>query len=220
MIRQAVFPGLLALVPALVLTLAQARAEPPAGFARLADIAPDLKQDMRYAGPGNFTGHPVPGYGAPQCWLRSDAAQALAAAQKDAKAHGFSLVVYDCYRPKRAVAAFVEWSQNPDQSTKAEHYPRLAKSQLFPQGYIAERSTHSTGLAVDLGVIGWNFGTPFDYFDQRSWTESKTIPPAHAHRETLVALMRRHGFENYPREWWHFTFRGAADAPSYDAEID
>lgn len=208
-------------VPLCLLALAApARAEPPPGFARLVEIAPDIAQDMRYAGSNNFTGRPVPGYRAPQCWLRAEAARALAAAQADARAHGFSLVVYDCYRPKRAVSSFVEWSRSADQSAKAGYYPRLDKSQLFPQGYIAAQSTHSTGLAVDLGVQGWDFGTPFDFFDQRSWTESKVPGDAHAHRETLVALMKRHGFQNYPREWWHFTFKGARNAASYDAEVE
>ncbi len=209
-----------ALLLCLLLPAATASAEPPAGFSRLADLAPDIAQDMRYAGANNFTGHPVPGYRAPQCWLRTDAAKALAAAQEDAKAHGFSLVVYDCYRPKRAVSSFVEWSRNADQSTKAEYYPRLDKSQLFPQGYIAEQSGHSTGLAVDLGVQGWNFGTPFDFFDRRSWTRSPSKGDAHAHREALVALMKRHGFTNYPREWWHYSFNGAGKAESLDAEIE
>lgn len=197
-----------------------AGAAPPPGFARLSDVAPDIAQDMRYAGANNFTGHPVPGYRAPQCWLRAEAARALADAQADAKAHGFSLVVYDCYRPRRAVSSFVEWSRNADQSTKPDYYPRLHKSQLFPQGYIAEQSTHSTGLAVDLGVLGWNFGTPFDFFDQRSWTKSQTGGDARAHRDALVALMRRHGFENYPREWWHYTFKGAGNGSSHDVEVE
>jgi D-alanyl-D-alanine dipeptidase len=192
---------------------------PPPGFARLADVAPDIVQDMRYASRDNFTGAPVPGYGAPQCWLRAEAAKALAAAQKDARARGVSLVVYDCYRPLRAVSAFVDWSRSADQRTKAEHYPGLDKSALFPEGYIAEHSTHSTGLAVDIGVKGWDFGTPFDFFDPRSWTKSKTSKTARAHRDALVALMRRRGFENYPREWWHFTYKGADGAPSYDVEI-
>lgn len=193
--------------------------EPPPGFARLADVAPDIVQEMRYAGADNFTGAPVPGYDAPQCWIRTEAAKALAAAQKDARVRKISLVVYDCYRPLRAVSAFVDWSRNADQRTKTEHYPRLAKSALFPEGYIAEHSTHSTGLAVDIGVKGWNFGTPFDFFDTRSWTKAKTSKTARAHRDALVRLMRRHGFENFPREWWHFTYKGADGAPSYDVEI-
>lgn len=211
------------LLAALVAPCAQdnARAgEPPPGFVRLADVAPDVLQDMRYAGPNNFTGAPVPGYGAPQCWLRADAARALASAAAEAQKRGFSLVVYDCYRPRRAVAAFVDWSRNPDQRTKAEHYPGVDKSALFAKGYIAEHSTHSTGLAVDIGVKGWDFGTPFDFFDPRSWTKATSSTKARANRETLVALMRRHGFENYPREWWHFTYKSANGAPSYDVEIN
>jgi D-alanyl-D-alanine dipeptidase len=194
--------------------------ELPPDFVRLSDVAPKIAQDMRYAGPHNFTGQPVPGYKAPQCWLRADAARALAEAQADAHAHGFNLVVYDCYRPRRAVAAFMEWSKNDDQSTKPNYYPRVEKRTLFAQGYIAEKSAHSTGLAVDLGVKGWDFGTPFDFFDKRSATKARVPSKARERRETLVALMKRHGFVNYPREWWHFTLQGASEkAPSYDVEI-
>lgn len=194
--------------------------EPPPGFVRLADVAPAIKQDMRYAGAQNFTGRPVPGYAVPQCWLRAEAAQALAEAETEAHRSGFDLVVYDCYRPIRAVSAFVAWSRSPDEATKRDYYPNVEKRKLFPQGYIALKSGHSTGLAVDLGVVGWGFGAPFDYFDRRSWTQSKVGPVAHANRERLVALMRRHGFENYPREWWHFSLRGAKDVQSYDLPIE
>lgn len=194
--------------------------ELPPDFVRLADVAPGVAQDMRYASANNFTGKPVPGYRAAQCWLRSDAAKALAAAQDEAHAKGFDLIVYDCYRPRRAVAAFVEWSKSADLRTKRRYYPHVEKRALFAQGYIAEKSGHSTGLAIDLGVRGWDFGSPFDFFDRRSWTEARVPAKAHKRRETLVALMRKHGFENYPREWWHFSFGPVADAESYDAEIE
>ena len=194
--------------------------EPPKGFTRLTDVAPEIRQEMRYAGADNFTGKPVPGYHAPDCWLKADAAQALAAAQADARRQGFSLVVYDCYRPQQAVDAFVRWSRNPDRSTKADYYPHIDKRSLFARGYIARRSSHSTGLAVDIGVSGWDFGSPFDYFDRRSWTKTRVPTEARAHRDALVALMRRHGFINYPREWWHFTYGDAEKAPIYDAVID
>ena len=36
--------------------------ELPRGFAYLREVAPDILQDIRYAGPDNFTGRPVPGY--------------------------------------------------------------------------------------------------------------------------------------------------------------
>ena len=210
-------------LPSLAATLVVPAAcadEPPPGFVRLADVAPGIEQDIRYAGSNNFTGAPVPGYAAPQCWLRREAAQALARAQALAHRRGFDLVVYDCYRPRRAVAAFLAWSKNPDESTKDAYYPRVAKSELFAQGYIAERSTHSTGLAVDIGVKGWDFGAPFDYFDRRSWTKTPVGRAAQSSREKLTALLQSVGFENYPREWWHFSYRGAKAAESFDAEID
>jgi D-alanyl-D-alanine dipeptidase len=205
---------------AMIFAVRATAGELPQGFARLSDIAPGVAQDMRYAGPDNFTGAPLPGYRSPQCWLRAEAAKALARAQAEAHRMGFDLVVHDCYRPRRAVAAFVEWSRNADQRTKRDYYPNIDKRALFAQGYIAEKSGHSTGLAVDLGVRGWNFGTPFDFFDQRSWTRAKAPREARLHRERLVALMRRHGFVNYPREWWHFSFSGVKDATSHDAEIE
>ena len=194
--------------------------ELPSGFVRLTNIAPEIRQEMRYASSDNFTGRSVPGYRAPDCWLRSEAAQALAAAQTDAQRQGFSLVVYDCYRPQRAVDAFVRWSRNPDQSTKNNYFPRIDKRSLFARGYIARRSSHSTGLAVDIGVQGWDFGSPFDFFDRRSWTRTHVKPDARAHRNVLLALMKRHGFINYSREWWHFTFGDANNAPIYDIEIE
>ncbi|QGM45733.1 M15 family metallopeptidase [Methylocystis heyeri] len=195
-------------------------AEPPPGFVRLADAAPGVIQEMRYAGADNFTGRPVPGYGAAQCWLRAEAARALKAAQAEARRRGLDLVVYDCYRPRRAVAAFMEWSKNPDEAAKSAHYPNIDKRSLFAQGYIAEQSTHSTGLAVDIGVKGWDFGAPFDFFDRRSWTDARVPGVARAHRASLVALMRRHGFENYPREWWHFAYRAEKNPESYDVPIE
>ena len=193
--------------------------ELPPGLSRLSDIAPDITQEMRYARADNFTGRIVDGYRAPQCWMKTEAALALAQAQAAARARGFSLVVYDCYRPERAVRAFVDWSRNADQSTKKEYFPGIAKDKLFAQGYIAEHSAHSTGLAVDIGVVGWRFGTPFDFFDRRSWTQSAVGAQARAHRDALVAVMQSAGFTNYPREWWHFSFGDPQNAPAYDVEI-
>jgi len=216
---QGVRSGALLAALALLTAPAATAQTPPPGFARLADIAPQVAQEMRYAGANNFTGKPVPGYRAPQCWLRADAARALATADRTARAQGITLVVYDCYRPTRAVRAFADWSQSADEATKPAYFPNVDKRSLFAQGYIALQSTHSTGLAVDLGAKGLDFGTPFDFFDKSSWTGSRVSPQARRNRDKLVALMRRAGFVNYPREWWHFSLKGAAGAPGYDAEI-
>jgi D-alanyl-D-alanine dipeptidase len=195
---------------------------PPPGFVRLADVAPTIVQDMRYASADNFTGRPVPGYKAGQCWLRREVALALAAAQKDAEAQGLSLIVYDCYRPERATKAFVVWAQDAtDQAMKQAFYPRIDKSALFEQGYISKTSTHSLGIAVDLGFISLDFGTPFDLFDATSSTKHPQVDAAaKANREKLLVLMRKHGFENFEKEWWHFTFKGVDDAKPLDVEIE
>ena len=66
---------------------------------------------------------------------------------------GFTLKVYDCYRPARAVAAFVHWAKEPDDpKAKTVYYPNLPKSALFPD-YIATRSGHSRGATLDLTLV-------------------------------------------------------------------
>ena len=126
----------------------------PDGFVRLSDVAPDIVQEIRYAGEHNFMGRPVAGYEGPQCWLTREAADALVQVQAAVKVQGYSLKVYDCFRPQRAVSDFVEWAKDPaDDLTRAEFYPRLAKDQLFPLGLIAEKSGHSRGSTVDVTLV-------------------------------------------------------------------
>ncbi len=212
--------ALAVLLAALAAVPAQAKNLPP-GFVRLAEVAPSIRQDMRYAGSHNFMGRRAPGYGKAQCWLRREAALALAEVQREVLARDQSLVVYDCYRPQRAVEGFYRWAMNPrDQARRREFYPEIEKSRLFALGYIARQSSHSTGLAVDLGVDGVDFGTSFDFFDPRSNTaNTKISPKAAENRRALVERMARHGFKNLPEEWWHFSYGDAAPAKSFDVEI-
>ena len=125
----------------------------PENFVYLRDIDPTILQDMRYAEPGNFTRARVPGYDAPECVLVRPAAEALAAVQANLHAKGLTLKVYDCYRPARAVTAFVDWAKEPDDpAAKTMYYPNLPKAALFPD-YIATRSGHSRGATVDLTLV-------------------------------------------------------------------
>jgi D-alanyl-D-alanine dipeptidase len=68
----------------------------PSGFVRLREVAPTIRQDIRYATPFNFTGRRVPGYEAAECILLRPAAEALARAQARLTAQGYALKVYDC----------------------------------------------------------------------------------------------------------------------------
>ena len=94
---------------------------------------------MRYLTNHNFMGRRVPGYRENVCLLTRQAATALATVQKAVKAEGYTLKVYDCYRPQRSVDAFVRWGKDlSDQRMKREFYPRVRKSRVFKEGYIAD----------------------------------------------------------------------------------
>ena len=126
----------------------------PKGFVYLRDIDPTIVQDIRYAGSHNFVGRPIRGYLAAECILSEPAARALEAVQRMLAEKKLSLIVWDCYRPKRAVADFLQWSKDPAHSEmKTEFYPRTDKKELFALGYLAKRSAHSRGSTVDLGIV-------------------------------------------------------------------
>ena len=134
--------------------LAVADTDGPPDFVDLHDVVPSIRTDIRYYTAHNFTGHPIDGYQAPMCILTRPAADALGRAQQDFLERGYSLKVYDCYRPQRAVDDFVVWAEDlADQQMKAEFYPRVDKSTLFADGYIAEKSGHSRGSTVDLTLV-------------------------------------------------------------------
>ena len=135
---------------------AAAQPEPtaPAEFVSLSDVDPTILLDIRYITPHNLIGDPVDGYRAPMCMLTHPAAEALSNAQQEFLDQGYSLKVYDCYRLQRAVNDFVAWANNlPDQRMKAEFYPRVDKTELFADGYIADRSGHTRGSTVDLTLV-------------------------------------------------------------------
>lgn len=225
--------------------------QPKVPLVALRDIAPSIAIDMRYATPNNFTGAPVDGYGAAECLLRRPVAEALARVASELTRHDppLGLLIYDCYRPERAVRAFANWAERPEKGSKPYH-PRIGKTQLFARGYIASRSGHSRGTAVDLTLVplaaamqlgepsagpgpdctapkaerpddvGVDMGTGFDCFDVRSHTKSADVTAEQRRwRQTLKSAMERQGFENYTREWWHFSYPAADDGRSFDVPI-
>jgi D-alanyl-D-alanine dipeptidase len=155
--------------------------------------------DVRYATPNNFTGAPLPGYLANRAFLRREAAVALARVQRDLKGQRLGLKIFDSYRPVRATLAMVDWTE------------RVNRSDLLRDGYIASRSRHNLGLAIDLTLIDLadgkelDMGTPFDTFSAAAHTANATGVAA-ANRQRLKAAMEREGFVNYDQEWWHFSF--------------
>jgi D-alanyl-D-alanine dipeptidase len=187
-----------------------------------------IRADIRYAGPGNFVGEPVDGYAAPKCLLSRAAGEALARVQSMLREVELGLYIFDCYRPQRGVDHFVRWAADTaDVRTKAEYYPNVRKSRLFADGYIATRSGHSRGSTIDLTLARLaddgpgeqlDMGTPFDFLDPLSTTESTDVTPEQrANRLNLRDAMEEGGFRNYAAEWWHYTLR---DEPYPDEYFD
>jgi len=140
---------------ALALTApAGAQQKAPAGFVSLKAEVPSIKVEMRYLTYHNFIGRPIRGYRDPLCIVTRETAAALDRVQSAVRAKGYTLKVYDCYRPQRAVDDFVAWGKRlDDQRMKAEFYPRVRKRDVFKDGYIATKSGHSRGSTIDLTLV-------------------------------------------------------------------
>ena len=158
-----------------------------------------IRVDARYATRDNFTGEPLPGYEAPRVLLRREAAAALGRVQARLRTGGLGLKVFDGYRPVRATLAMVDWAE------------RTGRRALVDSGYIARRSRHNLGVAVDLTLVDpasgseLPMGTPFDTFTPEAHTANAT-GRVRRYREILVRVMESEGFRNYEKEWWHFSY--------------
>jgi len=185
------------------------------GFVYLNDTDDNIIVDLKYYSTQNFTGQFVEGYLSNTAILTKESALALSNAQDDFNKLGYSLILYDAYRPQRSVDFFVQWSKNPyDTINKRIYYPDVKKSELFELGYIASKSGHSRGSTVDVSLIEistnkvLDMGTIFDYFGIESHTFFNDISEKQkSNRLILYEVMSKNGFKNYSKEWWHFTLK-------------
>tara|TARA_B100000927_G_scaffold17109_1_gene13271 strand:+ start:49 stop:711 length:663 start_codon:yes stop_codon:yes gene_type:complete len=183
------------------------------GFVYLKDIDNSIIVDLKYFSTENFTGQYVKGYHSNTAILTKEAALALSNVQDDLKKLGYSLILFDAYRPQSAVNFFMQWSNDlNDTINKSIYYPNIKKSQLFELGYIAYKSGHSRGSTVDVSLVKisnnkeLDMGTVFDYFGVESHTFFDEISENQkANRLLLYEVMVDNGFKNYSKEWWHYT---------------
>lgn len=157
---------------------------------------PDIELDIRYATPDNFLGRAV--YTAARCYLVTDAAHRLSAADMALRTEGFRLIVWDCYRPRSVQYAM--WEILPDPTYVADP---------------ARGSRHNRGAAVDVGVVGLDgepvpLPTGHDDFTPAAHRDAEDLPAAAiANRERLERAMVQAGWIPLASEWWHF------DAPDW-----
>jgi D-alanyl-D-alanine dipeptidase len=194
-------------------------------FAFVDEAVPGIRWDAKYATWDNFTGRPVDGYPVNRIAGTRALCSALADARDTAAASGLGLLLWDGYRPQRAVDCFVRWSRQPEDGlTKRRHYPNIARLEVFARGYVAARSGHSRGSTVDLTLYRLAgselapMGGRHDLMDPISHHGATQITPTAArNRAQLRAIMETCGFTAYASEWWHYTL---TDEPFPDTYFD
>ncbi len=195
----------------------------PEGFVYINEFIPNAVIDLRYSTDHNFIGKPIDGYKSQKCIISKKAAIALKEVEKELAEYGFGIKIFDSYRPQRAVDHFVRWAKVLDDTlTKSEFYPTVDKKDLFKKGFITSKSSHTRGSTVDLTIINLkdekklDMGSNFDYFGKLSWVISTDITTEQqAHRALLQIIMKKHGFKNYSKEWWHFTLKNEPFPKTY-----
>lgn len=159
-------------------------------------LIPEAQIRMPYADTNNFTRQRI--YTNAMALLRKPVAMALVKVQSALDSLGYTLLIYDAYRPYEASLKFYE--VYPDTMFVAAPW---------------KGSRHNRGAAVDVGLIEKYSGrlvpmpTDFDDFSEKASPTYMELPAnIIRNRELLIQTMRRYGFELYPSEWWHFDFRG------------
>lgn len=196
-----------------------------ADFVSVGEYIPDVLLDVRYYSTYNFVGARIDGYESPIVLLTRQAADALRLVNADILSQGYRLVLYDGYRPQRAVDHFARWAEDLSaDAMKPVFYPDVDKADLFEQGFIARRSGHSRGSTIDLTLLDAatgqmvDMGGPFDFFGELSHPDYAGVTPTQqANRMRLREAMLKHGFKPLSTEWWHFTLK---DEPWPDTFFD
>ena len=181
----------------------------------------DAAYDIRYYSSNNFTGNRINGYNAPIAYMTKEGVIALSIAAKELRSKGYRLLIWDTYRPQKAVDNFVVWINDPNDTGDKSFYPNLKKSDLVKGGYIATKSSHTRGSTVDLTLIKTDgsfvdMGGTFDLFSEISHPDYKKLTRVQKkNRKILYDAMIKAGFEGIDSEWWHFTLKNEPYPDTY-----
>jgi len=157
----------------------------------LAATFPTLAFDLKYATADNITGYAL--YAEARALLHPDAASALVKSIEIARLAGFTLLIFDAWRPPQA--QWLLWEACPD------------PAYVVPP---EQGSNHSRGVAIDLTLLdetgrALEMGTAFDAMEVLSHPFHPDVPQqAQRNRLMLNAIMSGGGFVGMATEWWHF----------------
>lgn len=181
----------------------------------------------------------LPGYDGQRCIIDIESALKLSEIQKELQEQGLSLKVFDAYRPQSAVNYKTDWKLTPeDPIVKKYHHPRVAKVDLGRLSYMATRSGHTRGVAVDVTIINESFvgsNTPpedflgiwdpkeldmgnvgFLAFDERSGHEYSELTDIQLkNRQLLLGLMEGRGYQRLRTEFWHYFYKRERNTDTY-----
>ena len=190
-------------------------------FAPVYSVIYDAAYDLRYYSNNNFTGKRIKGYNAPIAYMTKESLKALNVAAADLRKQGYRLLIWDTYRPQKAVNNFVQWINDPKDAGDKSFYPNLKKSYLLKGGYIASKSGHSRGSTIDLTIIKKDgsyvdMGGTFDLFSEISHPNyEKLTNEQKKNRAILRTAMIKAGFKGISSEWWHYTLKNEPYPDTY-----
>ncbi len=167
---------------------------PPDELSDITTHISNITLDIRYATKNNFTGEQL--YEHQIAWLRHKPLKALILAAEEFASAGYSLVIFDAFRPVSVQKKLRLTCDNED--------------------YVVEISNHCRGITVDVSLADINgvyldMGTDYDDFSEKSHPGSKTATAEQKlNRQFLAKTMEKVGFCQHPREWWHFDFEPTA----------
>ncbi|PJZ84533.1 M15 family metallopeptidase [Leptospira harrisiae] len=155
---------------------------------------PGITLDIKYATPDNFTKQVI--YQEPKAYARKPVAEALKKAHIEFLQLGYSIKIFDAYRPYAATVKFFEIVGD----TRYVASPKTG-------------SRHNKGCAIDLTLVDTKtkkelpMPTEYDSFRKEAWAEAPVSDPEILkNRTTLIQVLKQYGFRVNKTEWWHYDF--------------
>ena len=162
---------------------------------------PDIYVELMYATDNNFTGVRI--YDFTDAYLRYGTVKKLANVQTELKEQGYSLKIWDAYRPFEAQQKL--WEVYPDPNYVANPANGMKKHNLGG-------TVDITMVAADGSVI--SMPTEFDDFSLKADRDYSDIEDEEAVKNVMILqnAMENNGFTGYQGEWWDYS-----DTVEYEA---